>query len=102
MSIIKTNEIKTTIEMNCNNSNTSYEIKVGESLSCKLLGQKYKFTINKIEDDKITIDVNNTGLTDESSLLEQKKRFTLTKDNVLKLNTQSTDYQESVIFKWKE
>ena len=102
MTIIRVNEPKTTIEMNCNGKNTSYEIKVGETLNCKLLGEKYKFTINSIEDDKIILDVNKTGLTDENSLLEKKEKFTLTKNKDLKINTQSTDYQENVIFKWKE
>ena len=102
MGIIKTDTKELVVNMNCNGIRKDYQINEGDKLSCKLLGNDYKFTIKNIGADEIEIESNEYGLTDENNLLEKKDRFTLKKNNDLKISTQSTDYQESVIFKWKE
>lgn len=90
------------IEMYCNDIKTEVEIKSGDFLSCKLLETDYEFKINEISDSKIDIEVNNYGLTDNNSLLKKETKYEINKNSDLKLTTQTEDYQENVIFKWKE
>ena len=90
------------ISMYCNDTKTEVKIKEKDIVSCKLLGEEYKFKINKISNDKIDIESNEYGLTSDNNLREKNKKFSLSKNDTLRLTTQSTDYQESVIFEWKE
>ena len=87
-----------TLIVECNEKTTKYDIKKDTKLKCNLLGEDYIFKIRTINKNKLSIIVNEYGLTDSSSLLEKKKKFVITKNKELKLHTQSTDYQESIKF----
>lgn len=89
------------LEMQCNNLSTNLEVKENDTLSCNLLGENYEFKVTKLDEDKIILESNKYGLTSSSSLIEKEKEFTLTKNSSITLTTQSTDYQEKVIFNWK-
>lgn len=82
------------IKMDCNKEVTTHTVKKGDTLSCKLMGDEYKITINSVSKDTIKIKVDRYGLIDNNSLLDKKDEFEFSKDKSLKLNTQSTDYQE--------
>ena len=94
------NKIEEQIEMNCNDTVTKITIKENDKLSCKLLGEEYIFTIDKISDDKIVVSTDNYGLDSKSSLINKEKEWTVKKGELLTLHTQSTDYQEKVTFNW--
>ena len=97
-----TKKIEPKVTMFCNDTKTELNIKEKDIVSCKLLGENYKFKIIKITEDKIEIESNEYGLTSGNNLREKNKKFTISKNDSLRLTTQSTDYQESVIFEWKE
>jgi len=88
------------ISMECNGIKTEFTIEKGNKFSCNLLGDEYIFTVKDIKDNGIYIKANKNGLSDSSSLIEIKQQFIIKKDSDLKLYTQTTDYQENVIFKW--
>lgn len=89
------------ISMDCNKEVTTHTIKKGDVLGCELLGDKYEITIVSATSEKVKIKVNNYGLTDTSSLLDKKDSFEFSKDESLKLHTQSTDYQEKLILSYE-
>ncbi len=94
-------EKEVNITMNCNGNIINNNLKVNEKLTCSLLGNEYEFTITKIENESVDIKVNSYGLIDTNSLIDKKDSFIIKSDEVLKLNTQSTDYQEIVTFQIK-
>ena len=94
-------DISVNLEMNCDNVTNTLEVKKADTLSCNLLGENYEFKITKIDDNKIYFEANQYGLTSSGNLLSEEKAFVLNKDSSITLTTQSTDYQEKVIFKWK-
>ncbi len=94
-------ELSVNLEMNCDSISNILEVKENDTLGCKLLGEDYEFKITKIDNDKIYFEANKYGLTSSSNLLEDEKKFVLTKDSSIVLTTQSTDYQEKVVFNWK-
>ena len=65
------------------------------------MGNDYEFKITNITENKITIEVNQFVLTDTSSLISKDNKFNLEKDKILKLHTQTTDYQDLIIFEYK-
>ena len=89
-----------TIEMNCDGTVTSVTVKENDKLSCKLLSTNYEFTIGKISDNEIEISTTNYGLGSTGSLISKEKSWAVKKGEKLTLTTQSTDYQERVIFNW--
>ena len=95
-------KIEPKVLMYCNDVKTELELKEKDIVSCKLLGENYNFKIIDITEDKIEIESNEYGLTSDNNLREKNKRFIINRNDTLRLATQSTDYQESVIFKWKE
>lgn len=90
-----------TIEMTCNNIKTTINIKENNKVGCNLLDNDYEFVINKITDNKVELEVNKFGLTDNGNITNKNKIFILEKNNELKIHTQTTDYQQYVIFKRK-
>lgn len=88
------------LEINCEGELITRNLKEGNSITCHIL-KDYTFTIKKINNDSVKIEASDFGLTDASSLIEKKKNFVIYKDQVLKLTSQSTDYQESVTFEIK-
>lgn len=88
------------ISMECNGIKTEFTVEKGNQISCILLGDEYVFTVKDIKDNGIYIKANKNGLSDSSSLTENKQQFIIDKDSDLKLYTQTTDYQEVVVFKW--
>lgn len=79
---------------------SSIEVKVGDTLTYSLLGDEYEFEITDITEDEISIEVNQYGLTDSSSLRSKDNQFIIEKGKKLELHTQTTDYQESIIFEY--
>lgn len=96
MKINKTANIKVTLNDNTN----SIKIKIGEILTYSLLGDEYEFKITDITKNKISIKVNQYGLTNTSSLISEDNKFIIEKGKKLELHTQTTDYQESIIFEY--
>lgn len=94
-------EISVNLEINCDNVTNIVEVRKDDTLSCNLLGENYEFKITKIKNDEIYIEANKYGLTSSGSLLSEEKEFVLNKDSSITLTTQSTDYQEKVVFNWK-
>lgn len=101
LSACNRNNSRVNLEMHCNNLSTNLEVKENDTLSCNLLGENYEFKVTKLDEDKIILEANKYGLTSSNSLREKEKEFTLTKNSSITLTTQSTDYQEKVIFNWK-
>lgn len=101
LSACNRNTPRVNLEMHCNNLSTNLEVKENDTLSCNLLGENYEFKVTKLDEDKIILEANKYGLTSSNSLREKEKEFTLTKNSSITLTTQSTDYQEKVIFNWK-
>lgn len=94
-------DVSVNLEINCDNVTNIVEVKQSDTLSCNLLGENYEFKITKIKNDGIYIEANKYGLTSSGSLLSEEKEFVLNKDSSITLTTQSTDYQEKVVFNWK-
>lgn len=94
-------EASNKINMDCNGNVTALEVKKGDALNCTLLGTNFKFVVKSSTENKILFEVDNAGLSDNGSLLDDKKNFEMKKDEVLVLNTQTTDYQQKVIFSWQ-
>lgn len=95
----KTNK-STTINITLNDNTNSVEIKVGDVLTYTLMGNEYEFEITDINDNEVSIKVNQYGLTNTSSLISKDNKFTIEKGNKLELHTQTTDYQESITFEY--
>lgn len=89
-----------TINVDLNGNTNSVEIKVGETLTYSLLGNEYEFKIIDIKKNEISIEVNQYGLTNTSSLIKEDNKFIIEKGKKLELHTQTTDYQESIIFEY--
>lgn len=94
-------EKSTNIEMQCNDIITTIEIKKGNKISCNLLDENYEFMVKKITSDNIELEVNKYGLSDDGSITKKIKTFKIEEDKELKIHTQTTDYQQYVIFKRK-
>lgn len=88
------------INVTLNDNTNSIEIKVGKTLTYSLLCNEYEFKITDITEDEISIEVNQYGLTNTSSLISKDNKFIIEKGKKLELHTQSTDYQESIIFEY--
>ena len=90
----------TTINVTLNDNINSIEINVGKILTYSLMGNEYEFKITDINDNEVSIKVNQYGLTNTSSLISKENKFTIEKDKKLELHTQTTDYQESITFEY--
>ena len=88
------------IRVTLKNNTDSIKIKIGKVFTYSLMGEEYKFKITNIKDNKIIFEVNKYGLTNTNSLISKDNKFTIEKGNKLKLHTQTTDYQESIIFEY--
>lgn len=94
--------------LNCNSEESEVKVKKDNTFKCKFLNEEYKFTITKIEDNKITIKASDTGLTSVSeegtiNLLEKKTEFTIKKDKELIIEPQITDGGfEMLTINWKK
>lgn len=95
------NDLSVNLKMDCNSISTNLEVKENDTLSCSLSGETYEFKITKLDENKIILEANQYGLTSSSNLLDEEKEFILNKDSSITLTTQSTDYQEKVVFNWK-
>ncbi len=95
----KTNK-SANINVTLNNNTNSIEIKVGKTLTYSLLANEYEFKITDITENEISIEVNQYGLTNTSSLISKDNKFIIEKGKKLELHTQTTDYQESIIFEY--
>lgn len=89
------------VSMKCKNDVTVHTIKKGDVLACELLGEEYEITIVSATSERVKVKVNEYGLTDTNSLLDKKDSFEFSKDESLKLHTQSTDYQEKLILSYE-
>ena len=92
---------KANIKMNCDDTITTFEIKEGNKISCKLLGDNYEFTVNKITDDKIELEVDKYGLNDGAGIIKKIKSFTIDGNDELKIHTNTTDHWDYVTFQRK-
>lgn len=97
----KSKETSVNIKMDCNDQISTHSVKKGDVLGCELLGDKYEFEITSATEGKVKIKVSSYGLSDDGSLIDKKDSFELIKDKKLELGTQSTDYQEKVIFSYE-
>lgn len=88
------------INVTLNDNTNSIEIKVGKKLTYSLLGNEYEFKITDITDNEISIKVNQYGLTNTNSLISEDNKFIIEKGKKLELHTQTTDYQESIVFEY--
>lgn len=88
------------IIMKCNKKEESFVIKKGSTMKCELLNTEYTFKITDIDEDKVYFEIDKYGLTTSSSLITKQNSFTISKNEEIKLRTQSTDYQEYVYFNW--
>lgn len=88
------------INVTFNDNTNSVEIKVGNTLTYSLLGNEYEFKITDITKNEISIEVNQYGLTNTRSLISKDNKFIIEKGRELELHTQTTDYQESIIFEY--
>lgn len=88
------------IKITLNTDTTTVNVQVGKVLTYSLLGQNYEFKITDISEDKISMEVNKYGLTDTDDLRTQDNKFTIEKGKKLELYTQTTDYQEKIIFEY--
>lgn len=88
------------INVTLNDNTNSIEIKVGKTLTYSLLGNEYEFKITDITESEISIEVNRFGLTNTNSLISKDNKFIIEKGEKLELYTQTTDYQESIIFEY--
>lgn len=95
----KTNK-SANIKVTLNDNTNSIEIKIGKTLTYSLLSNEYEFKITDITDNEISIEVNQYGLTNTSSLISEDNKFIIEKGKKLELHTQTTDYQESIIFEY--
>lgn len=95
----KTNK-SANINVTVNDNTNSIEIKVGKTLTYPLLSNEYEFKITDIKENEISIEVNQYGLTNTSSLISEDNKFIIEKGKKLELHTQTTDYQESIIFEY--
>ena len=96
----KEKEITNKMEINCNSDITIIDLKKGDEISCKLLNTDYIFKVKSSTESSIKLEVNDYGLNDESSLVDKKKEFIIKKGEDKAIKTQSTDYQQSIIFSW--
>jgi len=90
---------KANLEVSCANTVSTIEVSEGNTISCKLLDNTYELKINKITKDKIELENNQYGLTDDNNLVKKTKTFTL-KDE-LRLKTQTTDKVDYLVLKRK-
>lgn len=95
----KTNK-SANIKVTLNDNTNSIEIKIGKTLTYSLLGNEYEFKITDITENEISIEVNQYGLTNTSSLISEDNKFIIEKGKKLELHTQTTDYQELIIFEY--
>lgn len=91
-----------TINVTLRGDSDSIEIRIGDILTYSLLGHEYEFKITDITKNKISIEVNQYGLTNTSSLLAEDNKFVIEKGEKLELHTQSTDYQEKITFEYPD
>lgn len=90
------------IKVVCNEKEKVYEVTNGTKIKCTLLGDKYTFKFTQISESKAVIKASNFGLSSNNSLLDRNKEWTLYSDETLELNTQTTDYQQYVSFKYEK
>lgn len=89
-----------TINVTLNDNTNSVEIKVGKILTYSLCGVEYEFKITDMNENKISIKVNQYGLTNTNSLISKDNKFIIEKGGKLELHTQTTDYQEFITFEY--
>jgi len=97
---------KAKVEIKCNGSDTTGELKVNDSFSCSFYGTNYTFTVTSIKDNKMVIKSSSEGLTEVKSdgtisLLDKKDTFEITKGETLKLAPQVTDGHGNLVIEWK-
>lgn len=97
----KEKEIANKMKINCNNDISVVDLKKGDEISCKLLNNDYIFKVKSSTNSNIKLEVNEYGLNDESNLLDKKKVFNIKKGEDKTLKTQTTDYQQKIIFSWE-
>ncbi len=94
-----------TLQINCNGNKNTLAIKENATFKCTLMDTEYEFTINTINDDSLIITSSDAGLspvkeTGGISLTDEIKEFTIVKGKDVKISTQTTDYNESLILNW--
>lgn len=94
------------VEIKCNGSDTSGDIKVYDTFNCKLAGTNYTFTVKSVDNDVLTIKASDYGLTDirsdgTMSLEDKKNTFTIEKGQEVKIAPQVTDSSERMTISWK-
>lgn len=90
----------TTINVTIEDKTSNVNIKVGDILTYLLANEEYSFKIIDISEKKVIIVVNKYGLSNRGNLLSKERTFIIEKNKKLKLHTQTTDYQEYIIFKY--
>lgn len=80
-------------------------LKKGNTFDCILMDKYYSFKIKNINKNNMIIVASDYGLTKvkgkDSSLIEKKKEFIIEKNKPVEITTQSMDYNESMIIKWR-
>ena len=90
----------TTINVTIEDKTSNVNIKVGDILTYLLANEEYSFKIIDISEKEVIIVVNKYGLSNKGNLLSKERTFIIEKNIKLKLHTQTTDYQEYIIFKY--
>ena len=99
------NSSKENLIVNCEKKESYIELKTGNTFTCELMNNEYKFTIDSIKDDIVTLKVNKVGLTKYNdngtiNLMKEIKEFKVEKEKELNLTTQTEDYSEYIIISW--
>ncbi len=94
------------LDITCNvNDKYRITLKKGNTFDCRLLSTDYTFKIKNISKNNIVITTNNYGLTKVKdkgiNLRTKEKEFIIEKNKDVELTTQTMDYNESIILKWK-
>lgn len=90
-----------TLAMDCNGDVSTIEAKKGETFTCKLLSEEYKFKVTNVTDNHVVIKTSSDGLSSGQGIWESEYKWKVEKDDALIIHTNSTDYQEKVSFNWK-
>ena len=93
------------VDVKCHTDNVfRTTLKKGNSFSCFILDKEYDFKIKSINKDDIVVTTSKYGLAkvkdDGINLKSKEKEFIIEKNKKVKLSTQLTDHNETVIIEW--
>ena len=94
-------EKSTTLHMNCNGNEEDIVVSRNTKMKCTLGGEEYIFTVTNVTNNYVVIKTPGDGLSSGGGIWESEHKWKVDKNDGLTIHTNSTDYQEKVIFNWK-